>query len=104
LKQVNAEVRFISFEPLLESLGPVDLEGVQWVIVGGESGSHARPIDATWVREIRHQCSVHHAAFFFKQWGGKTPKAGGNHLDNRQWMDYPKIPKLGFQFSHATPI
>jgi protein gp37 len=104
LKQVNAHVRFISFEPLLESLGPVDLEGVQWVIVGGESGSHARPIDANWVREIRHQCSIHNAAFFFKQWGGKTPKAGGNYLDNCQWMDYPKIPKLGFQFSHATAI
>jgi protein gp37 len=102
LKETNASVRFISFEPLLESLGPVDLEGIHWVIVGGESGSHARPIDANWVREIRHQCSVHGVAFFFKQWGGKTPKANGNRLDDRQWMDYPKIPKLGFQFSQTA--
>jgi protein gp37 len=104
LKETKASVRFISFEPLLEALGPVDLKGIHWVIVGGESGSHARPIEANWIREIRDQCSIHGAAFFFKQWGGKTPKAGGNLLDNRQWMDYPKISKLGFQFSHATPI
>ena len=94
LKETKANVRFISFEPLLESLGPLDLEGVQWVIVGGESGPRARPIDADWVREIRSQCRMHAVAFFFKQWGGKTPKAGGNLLDDRQWMDYPRLLDL----------
>jgi protein gp37 len=95
LRETNACVRFISFEPLLESVGPVDLKGIQWVIVGGESGPHARPLDANWVREIRHQCGIHGAAFFFKQWGGKSPKAGGNLLDDRQWLDYPIISGLG---------
>jgi protein gp37 len=102
LKETKACVRFISFEPLLEALGHVDLEGIKWVIVGGESGHHARPIEANWIREIRDQCSLYGAAFFFKQWGGKTPKAGGNLLDDRQWMDYPRIPKLGFQFSQSS--
>ena len=102
LKETKASVRFISFEPLLEALGPVDLKGIHWVIVGGESGSHARPIEANWIREIRDQCSIHGAAFFFKQWGGKTPKAGGNVLDDRQWLDYPRIPQLSFEFSRAT--
>jgi protein gp37 len=82
LKETKANIRFVSFEPLLESIGPVDLEGIQWVIVGGESGPHARPIDANWIREIRSQCRIHAVAFFFKQWGGKTPKAGGNLLDD----------------------
>jgi protein gp37 len=99
LKETKANVRFISFEPLLQSLGPVDLEGIQWAIVGGESGAHARPIDPSWVRQIRSQCNTHAVAFFFKQWGGRTPKERGNFLDDRQWMDYPKIPKLGFNFS-----
>lgn len=93
LKETKAYVRFISFEPLLEALGPVDLNGIHWVIVGGESGSHARPIEANWIREIRAQCGACGTAFFFKQWGGKTPKAGGNVLDDRQWLDYPQINK-----------
>jgi protein gp37 len=104
LKETRASVRFVSFEPLLEALGSVNLTGIHWAIVGGESGLRARPIEADWIREIRDRCKAYGTAFFFKQWGGKTPKAGGNLLDNRQWMDYPKIPKLNFQFSHATPI
>lgn len=91
LKETNASVRFVSFEPLLGPIGSVNLEAIHWVIAGGESGPGARPVDADWVRELRDQCEIQHVAFFFKQWGGRTPKAGGNTLDGRQWMEYPGI-------------
>lgn len=91
LKETNASVRFVSFEPLLGPVGNVDLTGIHWVIAGGESGPGARYIDPEWVREIRNQCLASGVAFFFKQWGGRTPKAGGNTLDGRQWLDYPTI-------------
>lgn len=89
LKGTNASTRFISFEPLIGEIGPVDLAGVHWAIAGGESGPRARPLNAEWVREIRDQCLEQGVAFFFKQWGGRTPKAAGNTLDGRQWLDYP---------------
>jgi protein gp37 len=79
-----AAVRFVSFEPLLEALGDVDLTGVHWAIAGGESGPLARPVRAEWIRSIRDQCRAADVAFFFKQWGGVTAKAGGNRLDGRQ--------------------
>ncbi len=91
LKQTNASVRFVSFEPLLGHPGEVDLEGVHWVIAGGESGPGARPMQAKWVRALRNQCRKQGVAFFFKQWGGRTPKAGGNTLDGRQWLEYPEM-------------
>jgi protein gp37 len=90
LKQTNAAVRFVSFEPLLGPLGPVDLSNIHWVIAGGESGPGARPVEADWLRELRDQCLERGVAFFFKQWGGRTPKAGGNTLDGRQWLEYPE--------------
>ena len=93
LKETNASVRFVSFEPLLGPIGTVDLEHIHWVIAGGESGPGARPIEAGWVRELRDQCDTQRVAFFFKQWGGRTPKANGNTLDGRQWMEYPKIER-----------
>lgn len=89
LQQTNAAVRFVSFEPLLDRLGIMSLEGINWAIVGGESGHGARPIDPSWVREIRDQCQRQEVAFFFKQWGGRTPKARGNEIDGRQWLDFP---------------
>ena len=89
LAQTRAGVRFVSFEPLLEDLGQLDLENIHWAIVGGESGPKARPVDPNWVRSIREQCALQDVAFFFKQWGGKTSKAGGNQLDGRQWQQYP---------------
>ena len=89
LKQARASVRFVSFEPLLEDLGTLDLGGIHWAIVGGESGPHARPIDPEWVRRLRDQCQAQAVAFFFKQWGGVRPKSGGNRLDGRQWLQYP---------------
>jgi len=84
-----ASIRFVSFEPLLEDLGSLDLDGIDWAIAGGESGPLARPLDANWIRSIRDQCRATDTAFFFKQWGGATPKAGGNRLDGRRWQEYP---------------
>ena len=84
-----AGVRFISFEPLLEDLGRVDLTGIHWAIAGGESGPLARPVRPDWIRSIRDQCRAAEVAFFFKQWGGVTAKAGGNRLDGREWQQYP---------------
>lgn len=89
LKQVPASVRFVSFEPLLEAVGELDLSGIHWAIVGGESGPGHRPIEASWVREIRDQCHEQDVAFFFKQWGGRTSKAGGRLLDGREWSEFP---------------
>jgi protein gp37 len=92
LQQTQAAVRFVSFEPLLEQIGAVSLEGVNWAIVGGESGPKARPMQSGWVRELRDQCLEQGVAFFFKQWGGRTPKEHGNNIDGRQWLDFPGLP------------
>lgn len=89
LREARAAMRFASFEPLLEDLGDMDLDGIQWAIVGGESGPGRRPIEPDWVRSIRDQCSNASVAFFFKQWGGITPKSGGNSLDGHRWLHYP---------------
>jgi protein gp37 len=88
LREVPAAVRFLSVEPMI---GPVelDLEGLHWVIVGGESGPRARSIQADWVRAVRDQCIIANVAFFFKQWGGRTSKAGGRELDGRAWDEMP---------------
>ena len=82
LRQVDAAVRFISAEPLLGSLPDLDLTGIDWLIAGGESGPGARRMEETWVRDLRDQCGAAGVAFFFKQWGGRTPKANGRRLDN----------------------
>ena len=89
LRSVDAAVRFLSLEPLLEPLPSLDLDGIHWVIVGGESGHEARPIATDWVRKIRDQCLATDTPFFFKQWGGRTPKAGGRELDGRTWDQMP---------------
>jgi protein gp37 len=81
LRDVPAAVRFVSAEPLLGSLAGIDLAGIDWLIAGGESGRSHRPVDAQWVRELRDQCARDDVAFFFKQWGGRTPKAQGRVLD-----------------------
>jgi protein gp37 len=91
LRQAQASVRFISFEPLLEDLGEVDLSGIQWAIAGGESGPGARPVMPEWIRGIRDQCRSQGVAFFFKQWGGRTSKARGNRLDGRHWLQFPQV-------------
>ena len=89
LRATPAAVRFISFEPLLGRIGEVDLRDIAWTIVGGESGPRCRPMEPAWVREIRASCEEQGVAFFFKQWGGRTPKAGGRELDGRTWDEMP---------------
>jgi protein gp37 len=90
LRQVPAAVRFLSCEPLIAPLGDVNLEGIGWVIAGGESGSNARTMLLPWVTELRDQCRAAGIPFFFKQWGGRTPKAGGRELDGRTWDELPE--------------
>lgn len=91
LRMAKASVKFVSFEPLLASVGPIDLSGINWVIVGGESGPRARPMAEEWAVEIRNQCRLDKVAFFFKQWGGTRPKSGGRLLRGREWNEYPDI-------------
>jgi len=92
LRQVECAVRFLSCEPLLGPLN-LNLEGIHWVIVGGESGFGHRPIQAEWVREIRQQCLDAEVPFFFKQWGGTHSKSGGRELDGEIWSQMPLIWK-----------
>lgn len=93
VQDMSASVRFLSLEPLIGSLGKLDLTGIHWVIVGGESGPRARPIEEQWVREIRDQCIETDVAFFFKQWGGFNPKSNGRTLEGNEWSQYPLIQK-----------
>jgi protein gp37 len=93
LHQVPARVRFLSCEPLLGPL-ELDLEGIHWVIVGGESGPEHRPMNLDWARSIRDQCLGASVAFFFKQVGGRTPKAGGRRLDGEVWDEMPQPSQL----------
>lgn len=92
LAEVPAAVRFLSVEPLLGPIADLPLDGIHWVIVGGESGPGFRPVDPAWVREIRDQCIAASVPFFFKQWGGRTPKAGGRNLDGVEWDGLPPYP------------
>ncbi len=89
LQAAPAGLRFLSIEPLIGPVGSLDLDGIDWVIVGGESGPGARPMEADWVREVRDQCVSAGVAFFFKQWGGLRPKSGGRELDGREWNEWP---------------
>jgi len=90
LRGVPAAVRFISAEPLLGPLEGLDLGGIDWLIAGGESGPRHRPVRAEWVRDLRGRCQEESVAFFFKQWGGRTPKARGRLLDRREWNEVPR--------------
>ena len=89
LQEANATVRFLSIEPLLGQVGPLDLTGISWVIVGGESGPGARAMDINWAREVRDMCVDQEIEFFFKQWGGKTAKSGGRLLDGELHNGFP---------------
>lgn len=90
LRQVPAQVRFVSFEPLIGSVAQADLSGISWAIVGGESGPRARPMMHDWVDEIRLRCAAAGTVFFFKQWGGKNKKAAGRLLHGREWNGLPE--------------
>lgn len=94
LRQVNAYVRFLSCEPLIGPLNNLNLNGIHWVIVGGESGPGSRPMEADWVRDIRDSCIDQNVAFFFKQWGGVQKHRFGRELDNKIYDEYPN-------FTHA---
>ena len=89
LREAPAAVRFLSLEPLLGPLPDLDLNGIGWVVVGGESGPGARPMHADWAREIRDLCLGAAVPFFFKQWGGLRPKSNGRTLDGRKWSQWP---------------
>lgn len=89
LQQIDSPARFISFEPLLGPIGDVDLGGIAWAIVGGESGPRARPMRPEWAVELRDACHQENVAFFFKQWGGPTPKSGGRLLEGEEWNGFP---------------
>jgi len=91
LRQVPAKVRFLSCEPLIGPLDELELDGIGWVITGGESGPNARPLDPAWVRTIRDKCHDDQVPFFHKQWGGRTPKAGGRTLDGKVWSQMPVL-------------
>ena len=106
LREVNVPIRFVSAEPLLSSLKGIDLRGIAWLITGGESAGppeRALVVQSSrgwipksealmWVRELRNVCQTESVAFFHKQWGGPTPKAGGRHLDRRVWNQFPVVP------------
>lgn len=96
LRELNASIKFLSIEPLLEDLGNLNLSGIDWVIVGGESGPKARPMDEQWVRKIKDQCRIFDVPFFFKQWGTwgadmvkRNKKKNGRKFQGRTWEGYP---------------
>ncbi|NOY47069.1 MAG: phage Gp37/Gp68 family protein [Chlorobi bacterium] len=96
LRNIDAEIRFLSLEPLLEDLGELDLSNIHWAIVGGESGHKARPMKASWAINIKEQCKEQNVAFFFKQWGTwgadnvkRSKKANGRLLEGEEWNEYP---------------
>lgn len=98
LRQVNAHIRFLSVEPLLEDLGTIDLTNIHWVIVGGESGHHARPMREEWLANVKRQADESGCAFFFKQWGGwgadgvkRHKKANGREFQGKVWDAYPAV-------------
>ncbi|MCA9828301.1 MAG: phage Gp37/Gp68 family protein [Nitrosopumilus sp.] len=93
LRKVKCHTRFISFEPLIASVGKLNLRGINWVIIGGESGHHYRPVKKEWIEEIIDQCKDQGVAVFFKQWGGFRPKTGGRTINRRKYSEYPQIKR-----------
>ena len=98
LRHLNAYIRFLSVEPLLEDIGDLDLKNIHWIIVGGESGPRARPMKPEWVKNIKKQCEDHNVFFFFKQWGGWGPdgkkrakRKNGRILFGRTWDNMPDL-------------
>ena len=94
LRGTSAKIKFLSLEPLLGPLPRLNIDGIDWVIVGGESGPQARPMDESWVIEIRDQCLCAGVPFFFKQWGGFHKKRNGRLLESRTWDEWPRRHKI----------
>lgn len=90
LRMVRCKTRFVSFEPLLGPVGPMNLDDIHWVIIGGESGTGYRPVKKEWILDIISQCQRQDVPVFFKQWGGPRPKSGGRHIDGEVYSKYPK--------------
>ncbi|MGH9715154.1 MAG: DUF5131 family protein [Candidatus Acidiferrales bacterium] len=104
LRKANARVRFLSVEPLLEDLGRIDLTGIHWVIVGGESGPGARPMRKEWVLSIRNQCRSARVPFFFKQWGGTRKKIAGRTLEGRTYDEFPARANAAVPSAENRPL
>lgn len=94
LKLCEAKIKWISAEPLLGSLANINLSGIDWCVVGGESGPKSRPMEKQWVIEIKDQCEIYNVSFFFKQWGGRNKKKAGNLLDGVKYEAYPEAIQL----------
>jgi protein gp37 len=91
LRKTNASIKFLSIEPLIGPIKNLNLKGIDWVIVGGESGPKARPVDPSWVIDIKNQCVKANVPFFFKQWGGFNKKKAGRELEGKTWSQMPKV-------------
>jgi protein gp37 len=104
LQNSNAGVRFLSIEPLIAPVDRLSLKGIDWVIVGGESGPRARPMDPRWVTDIRDQCVAAGVAFFFKQWGGFSAKNAGRLLEGREWNQFPTKRPVSQQTSFELRV
>jgi protein gp37 len=102
LRRTRASIKFLSLEPLLGPLDDMNLQGIDWVIVGGESGPAARLMDAGWARSIRDQCLAAGVAFHFKQWGGANKKKAGRNLDGSTWDQFPETPKKQVEAAYAA--
>ena len=103
LRRTGAYIKFLSIEPCLGPLPNLNLRGIDWVIVGGESGPNARPLDPEWVMDIRNQCRKFNVPFFFKQWGGPNKKKAGRELEGRTWNEMP-IPPHKTGVSHISGL
>jgi protein gp37 len=101
LRQTSAHVKFLSLEPLLGPLPNLDLRGIDWVIVGGESGPGTRPMDPAWVVDLRDQCQHARVSFFFKQWGGVQKHKTGRVLEGRTWDETPALPRQENEWQHV---
>lgn len=102
LRKAKCHTRFVSFEPLLGSVGKIDLAGIDWAIIGGESGFGFRPVQKKWIKEIITQCRKQKVAVFFKQWGGIRPKSGGRELDGKTYDEYPEIKTRPNPLKHVN--
>jgi protein gp37 len=99
LRKINASIKFLSFEPLLSILGDLNLDGISWVIVGGESGPRARSMQSEWAINIRDQCLEKNIPYFFKQWGGINKKVNGRKLEGIEWNQMPSLNSLSYIYN-----
>jgi protein gp37 len=104
LRRTGAHIKFLSLEPLLGPVGKLNLRGIDWVIVGGESGPKARPMEKSWVTDVRDQCQKARVPFFFKQWGGPNKKKAGRELDGREWDEMPEVADIRSERQRALPL